>query len=138
MNIDDGELVWREHRSDDNEIATDIWLGEVPVGGSVAYAFCYVSADAEQSDLQLRVTSNESKVYLNGTEVYKTLFGDSAFTADRNAVKVRLNRGLNTLLFKGVSTMGGVRASIRLSDRDGKPVKGIKVTLTPESFEAKR
>jgi hypothetical protein len=42
-----------------------------------------------------------------------------------------LNTGLNVLVFKVVNETADWQGSIRLTDAQGNPVKGIKVSLTP-------
>jgi hypothetical protein len=50
----------------------DATLGQVTHSCSVAYAVCYIQSKEEQRGLQMLVGSqDESKVYLNGKEVYK-------------------------------------------------------------------
>jgi hypothetical protein len=52
---------------------------------------------------------------------------------DRDAVKdITLNAGLNVLIFKvGIEPGRPARFSIRFTDAQGDPVKGITVTLDP-------
>jgi hypothetical protein len=45
---------------------------------------------------------------------------------------IALQAGLNVILFKVVIVKGDWAGSIQLTDAEGNPVKGIKVTLTPE------
>ena len=46
---------------------------------------------------------------------------------------IALNAGLNVLVFKVVNEVGLWQGSIRFTDANGNPVKGIKVTLDPEA-----
>ena len=45
---------------------------------------------------------------------------------------IALNAGLNVLVFKVVNETASWKGSIRFTDAQGNPVKGIKVTLDPE------
>jgi hypothetical protein len=67
-----GELKWRQvHKTDDVIDFNALVEKETP--HSVAYAVCYVRSEAEQRGLQmLGGSDDESKVCLNGTEVYKS------------------------------------------------------------------
>ena len=77
-------------------------------------------------------SDDEAKVYLNGKQVHKYPFGHG-FVADQDRVPdITLNAGLNVLVFKVVNETGGWKGSIRFTDAQGDPVKGIKVTLDPE------
>jgi len=83
-----------------------------------------------------------SKVWLNGQQVYE-------FPAFRNFVRdedtvgnITLNPGRNVVVFKVAKESGMIagwdpgaprdwKGSIRFTDGEGNPVKGIKVTPTP-------
>ena len=139
VQVDGREFVWRQYRSENELINTDAWLGEVPLGGSITYAVCHVWSEVEQTGLQMWVSDGPAKVYLNGRQVLKTLFGHAPRESGGTLVEdARLNRGPNLVLLKVVSTLGGAWGSLRLSDREGKPLKGIKVMVAPESPESKQ
>jgi chloramphenicol 3-O-phosphotransferase len=76
-------------------------------------------------------SDDQAKVYLNGSQVYKSSLA-RAFSADQDVVQdITLNAGLNVLVFKVVNEDFDWQGSIRFTDVQGNPVKGIKVTLTP-------
>ena len=79
-------------------------------------------------------SDDEAKVYLNGRPIHRYLgirnLGDQDETPD-----ISLNAGLNPLVFKVVNETLGWKGSIRLTDAQGNPVRGIKVTLDPEAKE---
>ena len=101
---------------------------------SVAYAVCYIRSEIEQRGLQMLVGSDdEAKVYLNGEQVHKYP-GVRSFVADQDMVPdITLSRGLNVLVFKVVNEGSDWLGSIRFTDAQGNPVKGIKVTLNPDA-----
>jgi hypothetical protein len=127
-----GQLQWREVAQGDYVIDFNAVLGRV-TDLSVAYAVCYITSEAEQRGLRMLVGSDdEAKVYLNGQQVHKSPF-PRGFTADQDtAPDITLKAGLNVLVFKVVNELGDWLGSIRLTDAQGNPVKGIKVTLDPE------
>jgi len=109
---------------------------------SMAYAVCYIRSETEQRELKMLVGSGDgAKVYLNGKQVY--LFpARRTFIEDENMVPdITLNQGLNVLVFKVAKEAarsgaawdfgGAWKGSIRFTDAEGNPVKGIKVTLMP-------
>ena len=129
--IGNSELKWREVALEDYVIDFNAMLGRVtPL--SVAYAVCYIRSETEQRGLRMLVGSDdEAKVYLNGKQVHKSPF-PRAFIADQDTVPdIALNAGLNVLVFKVVNETEDWQGSIRLTDAQGNPVKGIKVSLTP-------
>ena len=64
-------LVWKEHHSAEAPIDFAALYGP-PSEYRLAYAVCYVHADADRTDLALRVGSDDqAMLYLNGEEVYR-------------------------------------------------------------------
>ena len=123
------ELVWRKVRLEDYEIDFNLLVGE-KTNWAVAYAVCYIQSETEQTGLVIHVGSDDqSKVYLNREEIYDRN-DTGTYVADHDEVAgASLKAGLNVLVFKVINGDGGWQGSIRFSDRDGNPVKGITVTL---------
>ncbi len=70
-------------------------------------------------------------MYLNGKPMHMYPY-PRILVADQDTVPdISLNAGLNVLVFKVVNEPGAWEGSIRFTDAQGNPVKGIKVTLTP-------
>ncbi|HVR34740.1 MAG TPA: WD40 repeat domain-containing protein, partial [Methylomirabilota bacterium] len=130
-----GKLRWREVAQDDYVIDFNLILGET-WPQSVAYAVCYIRSEVKQRGLRMLVGSDdEAKVYLNGKQIYKYPFG-RGFVVDQDTVPdIALNAGLNVLVFKVVNEFVDWKGSVRFTDAQGNPVKGIKVTLDPEANE---
>ena len=128
-----GELKWQAVALEDYVIDFNVILGHV-AKGSVAYAVCYLRSEVEQRGLRMLVGSDdEAKVYLNGKLVHKYAFW-GGLVADQDMVKdLTLNAGLNVLVFKVVNELGPWQGSIRFTDAQGNPLKGIHVTLNPEA-----
>jgi len=128
-----GELKWQEVAQEDYVIDFNVILGDV-TQESVAYAVCYIRSEVDQRGLRMLVGSDdEAKVYLNGKLVHKYPVG-RGFVADRDTVPdISLNAGLNVLVFKVVNEFVDWKGSIRFTDAQGNPVKGIQVTLNPEA-----
>jgi hypothetical protein len=81
----------------------------------------------------MRVGSqDQSKVYLNGAEIYR-YENPRKYVPDQDVVTngVALKKGSNVLVFKVVTEEDASHASLRLADAAGRPLKGIRVTLTP-------
>jgi len=127
-----GELKWREVALEDEEIDFNAVLGKVTEHG-VAYAVCYLQSEVEQRGLQMLVGSDdEAKVYLNGKQVHRSALVRH-WNPDADTVPdLTLNAGLNVLVFKVVNETRDWKGSIRFTDAQGNPLKGIKVTLDPE------
>jgi WD40 repeat protein/tRNA A-37 threonylcarbamoyl transferase component Bud32 len=125
------ELRWREVHLNDSILDFNEVLGQ-QTEESVAYAGCYIESEIEQQGLRLCVGSDdEAKVYLNGQEKYKCCDRRPLIAGQDKVEDVALRAGLNVLVFKVINEDLNWGGSIRLTDREGNPVKGIKVTLTP-------
>src|SRR5262249_22936123 len=98
----------------------------------LAYAVCYIESQTPQTGLTMRVGSDDqSKVYLNGKEVYR-YEQPRAFEPDEDEVKgLELNAGLNVLVFKIVNETQDWRGSMRLTDPVAGRVVGTRVALPP-------
>jgi hypothetical protein len=69
----------------------------------------------------------EAKVYLNGDEVYRGAgFLDSIGP-------VTLRQGTNVLVLKVATQTDDWEGCARFVDRDGNPVQGLEVRLTPDT-----
>jgi hypothetical protein len=125
------ELAWRAVQLEDYLINFNVISG---TGNqwSVAYAVCYLESDRNQTNLAMRVlTDDHGKIYLNGQEIYRVI-NPTSFERDRDLVEgVNLKAGLNVLLFKVVNDQGAWQGSVRFTDAEGQPVKGIHVKLSP-------
>jgi len=125
------ELPWREVHLNDSILDFNEVLGQ-QTEESVAYAVCYLDSETKQEGLRLWVGSDdEAKVYLNGQEKYICHDRRPLIAGQDKVEDVALSAGLNVLVFKVVNENLNWAGSIRLTDRQGNPVKGIKVTLTP-------
>ena len=132
--IGGGESKWREVALTNEVIDFNALLGQETTQ-SVAYAVCYLRSEAEQRGLQMLVGSDdEAKIYLNGKQVYTNAFPRPFYAEEDKVPDIALNAGLNVLVFKVVNETRDWKGSIRFTDAQGNPVKGIKVTLDPRAM----
>ena len=127
-----GELKWRAVALEGEVIDFNALLGQ-PTKPAAAYAVCYLRSEAEQHGLRMLVGSeDEAKVYLNAKQVYKAPGPHGSVEVEDTVSDVVLNAGLNVLVFKVVNEFQFWWGSIRFTDAQGNPVKGLTVTLDPE------
>ena len=131
IKLGQGELKWGEVRQ--YLIGFNQLLGQ-QTEWSVAYAVCYLQSDADRTGLRMEMGSDDqAKIYLNGKEIYRNVAARE-FVPDQDVVAgVELKAGLNVLVFKVVNETEAWQGSIRITDAQGHPVRGIKVTLDPEA-----
>ncbi len=131
VRVDGREYTWQAYHEKEPVLDFNRFVGKLSPN-SVAYAVCYVISAAERHDLLLQVGSDpRAKVYLNGQPVYKYLRGRSLVALDPIS-PVTLRNGTNVLVFKVVNENWGWLGCLRFVDREGNPVQGLEVRLTPE------
>ncbi len=125
------DLDWTPIEVSDGVIDVNVLIGQ-KVEHSVAYALCYLDSDNPQSELRLMVGSDDqAKVYLNGKEVFRSLFR-RGFLEDEDVVEnLKLRSGRNVLIFKIVNGSADWQGSIRLTGANGRPVQGLHTGLVP-------
>jgi hypothetical protein len=125
------ELVWKKYRAKDFFFDFNDFLGK-QTEDSVGYAVCYIHAAAELKDIRLKTGSDDqAKVYLNGKEVLKQE-EDRPLERDEDSTEVTLWKGVNVLVFKVINEKEDWSGCARFLDKDGKVIKGLKVTSTPK------
>jgi WD40 repeat protein/tRNA A-37 threonylcarbamoyl transferase component Bud32 len=126
---DGGERIWTEANLQDYIIDFSKYSR---ADWCVGYAVCYIESDAEKTNLCLKIGSDDqSKVYLNGKEIYRCERA-RAYIPDQDTVTgVELRAGSNLLVFKVVNETDSWLGSIRFAHPPGQPLKGIRVSLTP-------
>jgi hypothetical protein len=125
------ELVWKKYRAKDFFFDFNAFLGK-PTEDSVGYAVCYIHADAERKDVTLKTGSDDqAKVYLNGKEVLKQEEG-RPLERDEDSTEIILRKGVNVLVFKVINEKEDWSGCARLLDKDGKVLKGLKVSVAPK------
>jgi len=98
----------------------------------MAYLVCYVHAETARDDLRLLVgTDDYGKIYVSGRMVYGSDF-ERGFQEDEDVVEgVHLDAGTNVIVFKVFNVRADWAASLRITEKDGSPARGIKADITP-------
>jgi hypothetical protein len=126
------EFVWKPHQAPEYFIDFRGLLGGERGEEATAYAACYLLSDEEVKGVRFRMGSNDqARVCLNGREILE--FGETrTLQKDQNiSEEMKIRRGENYVLFKVVNEKQGWQGCLRLTDRSGSPVRGLRVSLTP-------
>ena len=130
VNVGESEWVWSAVQLKGYMLDFKQLLAEA-TASDVGYAVCYIVCAADQTGLVMKVGSPKASIYLNGKEIYRRT-EPRGYAPDNEVVAgVELKAGLNVLVFKVPRASVGWNGSVRFTDAEGNPVKGIKVTLTP-------
>jgi hypothetical protein len=95
------------------------------------YMVTYVECDRDIPDVIMAVGSNDQgRIYFNGVDIY-------AFTEarplmlDADKGKVTLKKGTNVIVFKITNEQNSWQGALRLLDKSGAPLKGLRIKLAP-------
>jgi hypothetical protein len=129
--VDGAPLSWKEHRSPEFFLDFNHFLDRTSEH-CAGYAVCYLVADEDHSDLLLKIGSDDQvHVLLNGKEVLRVT-RPRALAIDEDIIpNVALRKGVNVLVLQVVNETRDWSACARLTDRAGKPLAGVRATLTP-------
>lgn len=125
------ELAWKKYQCKEAYFDFNGFLGKA-TEDSVGYAVCYIHAGEEMKDITLKTGSDDqARIYLNGKEVFKH---DEArpLEVDEDTTEVTLKKGMNVLVFKVINEKEDWTGCARFMDKDGKVIKGLKVTVAPK------
>ncbi len=132
VTVNGKEMTWKKVKAKDYYLDLNGIVNQ-QTEKTVGYAVCYVRAEAERSNLQLKMGSNDQgKVYLNGKVLLKT---SEPRTLDQDsdvARNVTLNKGVNVVVFK-IFNEGGSdwQGCLRFTDSSGKAVTNLSIQLEP-------
>ena len=126
------ELSWKPYKGESHLLDFNAFLGK-ETEDSVGYAVCYLTAEQEKKDLTMKTGSDDQcKVYINGKEVFKNEEARPTEKDQDSTANLTLKKGVNVIVFKVVNEKVDWSGCLRFTDKDGKPVTDLKVTLKPE------
>ena len=126
------EFTWKKVKASDYYLDLNE-LVKQQTEKTVAYAVCYVRAEAERKDLQLKMGSNDQgKVYLNGKALLKASEPRTLEQDADVARNITLNKGVNVVVFK-IFNEGGSdwQGCLRFTEANGKAVTNLVIRLEP-------
>ena len=129
VKVGDKELTWKKQTADEHYFDFNKAAGEVKEQAA-GYAVTYITAADEVKGVTLKVGSDDGfKIWLNGKEV-GTGTEDRPLDKDQNTFDgLTLKKGSNVVVFKVCNGIADWTGCARFVDKDGKPVKGLKVEL---------
>lgn len=123
-------LTWKPHQTSDFFIDFLKAFGRERGEDVAAYAVAYVIADDEMNVKLLTGSNDQSKAWVNGKPILK--FAETrTLEKDTESGDVTLAKGQNVLVFKVINEKNNWQGCARFM-KDGKPVKNIKISLTPQ------
>ena len=101
--------------------------------GCMYLGVAYVTAPQEMKDVKLSIGSDDSSVWkVNGKEVIRIYAGRDCEKDTDQSPALTLNKGANTVQFALTQGNGPTAVVARFVDKEGKPVKDLTVSLSPQ------
>ena len=125
------ELTWQKIVASTNYFDFNAVLKTMN-DGAAGYVVTYIDCETEKPDVIMEVASNDQgRIYFNGIDIYvfneaRTLMLDGAEKG-----KVTLKKGANVIVFKIINEQNSWQGAMRLLDKSGAPLKGVKIKLAP-------
>jgi hypothetical protein len=132
--VGEKQLAWHAVKCDDFYVDFEKSASDAnkEKENSLFFAVAYVIADKDTDGLKLAIGSDDSSVWtLNGKELIRVYEGRPVDKDQNTAEGVALKKGVNVLRAMVINGEGPTGACARFLDKEGKPVKGLKVAVAP-------
>jgi len=127
LTVGETDFPWRYALVQDPLGMLDLTAAVAQQDNVGCYAYAELTSPTAQPVL-LKVGSDDDFVcWLNGVRAGEYL-GDRAWGVDQTTLEVTLNPGVNTLLVKVLNGGGGWACSVRVTDRNGEPLRLRQLT----------
>lgn len=124
------ELTWKNVTAPTNHFDFNAVLNSLN-DRVVGYMVTYVECEQEIPNVMMSVGSNDQgRIFFNGKDIY-SVTDARPLEIDGDKGRVTLKQGLNVIIFKIINESNAWQGSMRLTDMAGKPLKGIKIKLSP-------
>lgn len=126
------QMAWKVATAEEGLVDFNKFLGE-ETEHSVAYAATYLIVEDDTEGVTLKVGSDDQvRIFLNGKLVHSN-DDDRPFEKDDDSIDgLTLKKGRNVLVMKVVNGEADWIGSVRLLNKDGAPIKGLKATTESE------
>ena len=130
IKINNKELVWKNVTTATNFFDFNAILKSIN-DQAAGYMVTYLECEQDIPDVTMTVGSNDqARIYFNGVDIYA--FTDArTLELDGDKGRVTLKKGVNVIVFKVLNQQNSWQGAMRLTDRSGAPLKGVKVKLAP-------
>ena len=126
-----GKVHWTEYHCPSGSVMVDLAKQFKPSDEVCAYALCYAKTD-QARDVQFRISGNDVwKLWVGGKPVHESGV-EGRIVLDREILPVSLAAGTTPILVKVCNNRRDWGFVMRITDREGKAVPGLKVGLSPE------
>ena len=124
------ELTWKNVTTATNFFDFNAVLKSIN-DQSAGYMVAYLECEQDIPDVTMTVGSNDqARIYFNGVDIY-AYTEPRTLELDGDKGRVTLKKGTNVIVFKVLNLQNAWQGAMRLTDKAGGQLKGVKVKLTP-------
>ena len=124
------ELVWQNITAATNYFDFNAILKTVN-DHAAGYMVTYLECETDKPDVIMAVASNdEGRIYFNGVDIY-AFSEPRTLMLDTDKGRISLKKGVNVVVFKVINELNSWQGAMRLLDKTGAPLKGVKIKLSP-------
>ena len=124
------ELTWKNVTTATNFFDFNAVLKSIN-DQSAGYMVAYLECEQDIPDVTMTVGSNDqARIYFNGVDIYAYTEART-LELDGDKGRVMLKKGTNVIVFKVLNLQNAWQGAMRLTDKAGGQLKGVKVKLTP-------
>ncbi len=130
VKVNGKELTWQNITAANKFFDFNVLLKSIN-DHAAGYMVTYIECDREMPDVVMALGSNDqSRLYLNGKDIY-AVQDARTLELDADKGKVRLNKGVNVVVFKVINEQNSWQGAMRFLDKNGAPVTDLKIKLSP-------
>ena len=128
----DRQVAWKEYHCPSYSIMVNLAKEFKPSEEVCAYALCYAKTE-KATKVQIRVSGNDVwKLWVGGKLVHESP-DEGRILLDREVLPVTLAAGSTPILIKVCNNKRDWGFVLRVTDREGKPVPGLKMGIEPST-----
>lgn len=130
VTVNGRQLSWKRVAATTNHVDFNALLNSQN-DRAAGFLVTYVECAEETPNVIMAVASNDQgRIYFNGVDIYA--FTEARpLTIDADKGKVTLKKGINVIVFKIINEQNSWQGAMRLLDRTGAPLKGLKIRMAP-------
>jgi hypothetical protein len=130
VKVGNKELTWKNVTATTNFFDFNAVLKSIN-DQSAGYMVAYLECEQDIPDVTMTVGSNDQgRIYFNGVDIY-AYTEPRTLELDGDKGRVTLKKGTNVIVFKVLNLQNAWQGAMRLTDKAGGQLKGVKVKLTP-------
>ena len=124
------ELTWRNITASTNYFDFNEVLKSMN-DHAAGFMVTYIECEREMPDVIVAVASNDQgRIYFNGVDIYAVTEA-RPLMLDQDKGRITLKKGVNVIVFKVLNEQNSWQGAMRLIDKAGAPLKGIRIKLSP-------